>query len=67
MKVIDLNGKKKTVKTAVIITHDVPDIEGNLVKEPYVEVVIEGKQSTWTEWWPLADFEEKNPNIHLEG
>ena len=67
MKLIDINGKKRNVKSASVILHDTPDVAGNMVKEPYVEVVIEGKQSTWTEWWPLADFEEYNPGVNLEG
>lgn len=67
MKLIDLNGKERKVKSASLIAHDVPDIEGNMVKEPFVEVVIKGKQSTWTEWWPFADFEELNPDVTLEG
>ena len=65
MKLVDLNGKKRTVKSAIVITHDTVDIMGNDVKEPFVEVVIKGKNRSWTEWWPLADFEEKNPGVTI--
>ena len=67
MKVIDINGKERNVKSLTRITHDTPTLEGGVVKEPYVEVVIEGKQSTWKEWWALGDFSTKNPDIVLEG
>jgi hypothetical protein len=67
MRVIDLNGKERKVKSLTKILHDVSDTEGGIVKEPYVEVVIEGKQSTWKEWWALSDFSIKNPDIILEG
>jgi hypothetical protein len=65
MKLVDLNGKERKVKSATLITHDVPDIEGNTVKEPFVEVIIKGKQSTWTEWWPFDDFQEMNPEVEI--
>ena len=63
IKVIDLNGKERIVKSLHKIFHDSVDVvTGEPVKEPFVEVIIEGNQSTWTEWWPLDDFKEKNPN-----
>jgi hypothetical protein len=63
MRVIDINGKEREVKSLTRIMHDTPTLDGGIVKEPYVEVVIEGKQSTWTEWWGLKEFEELNPEI----
>jgi hypothetical protein len=63
MRVIDLNGKERDVLTIYKMYQDIPDaVNGGTVKEPFIEVVIEGKQSTWVEWWPLSDFKENNPN-----
>ena len=63
MRVIDLNGKERDVLTIYKMYQDITDaVNGDIVKEPFIEVVIEGKQSTWVEWWPLADFKENNPN-----
>ena len=68
MKVIDLNGKERKIKSAKLISHDAVDVvTGNTVPEKFVEVEIKGKQSTWTEWWPFKDFKRKNPTISLEG
>lgn len=63
MKVIDLNGVEREVESVYKIYHDAIDaVSGEPIQEPFVEVTIKGKQSTWVEWWPLADFKEKNPN-----
>jgi hypothetical protein len=67
MKLIDLNGKERNVESARVILHDVSDaVNGGSVSEEFVEVVIEGKQSTWTEWWSLAEFQDNNPDVILE-
>ena len=66
MKLIDLNGKEREVESAHVILHDVADaVSGGVVSEEYVEVVIVGKQSTWTEWWSLAEFQDNNPEVEL--
>lgn len=65
MKIVDINGKKRKIKSIKKILHDIQDIEGHTIKEPYVEVEIKGKQSTWLEWYPLSDFEEKNPGVTI--
>jgi hypothetical protein len=37
------------------------------VIEKYVETEIIGKSGRkWTEWYPLEEFEKKNPDIKLE-
>ncbi|MHA1949611.1 MAG: hypothetical protein ACW99G_08005 [Candidatus Thorarchaeota archaeon] len=67
MKLINLNGKEKEVESARIVLHDVTDAIGDgVVSEEYVEVVIVGKQSSWTEWWALAEFQDNNPDVVLE-
>jgi len=68
MKIVDINGKKRNVKSIKKISHNVVDAKSGLeIKEPFVEVVIAGKQSTWTEWYPLDEFLDFNPNYNLEG
>ena len=67
MNLIDLNGKKREVESAKIILHDAADaVNGGSVSEEFVEVVIVGKQSTWTEWWSFIEFKENNPDVILE-
>lgn len=65
MKLIDLNGKKRDIKSAIIITHDTVDIAGNNIKEPFVEVIVQGKNRSWTEWWPFDDFQNLNPEVEI--
>ena len=67
MRLIDLNGKERNVESAKIILHDATDsINGGGISEEFVEVEIVGKQSTWTEWWSLAEFQDNNPDVILE-
>ena len=67
MKVVDLNGKEREVASVEVILHDVSDaVNGGTVSAEYVEVEVVGKQSTWTEWWALEEFEENNPDFELE-
>lgn len=68
MKITDINGKKRKVEYARKILHDSVDaVTGLQIKEPFVEVVIIGKQNTWTEWYPLEEFLDYNPDFKLEG
>ena len=67
MRVIDLNGKERKIESIKVILHDVTDAIGEgVVSEEYVEVEVVGKQSTWTEWWSLAEFKDNNPDFDLE-
>ncbi len=67
MRLIDLNGKEREVESATLILHDTVDaVNGGTVSEEFVEIVIVGKQSTWTEWWSLAEFQDNNPDVILE-
>jgi hypothetical protein len=67
MKLIDLNGKEKEVESYKLFLHDVQDaVSGGSITEQYVEVEVVGKQSTWTEWWSLAEFKDNNPDVILE-
>lgn len=65
MEVIDLNGKKRTLSSIKKIIHQVPDRDGNPVNTEYVEVTIEGRTRTWSEWWPLPQFQKLNPEIKV--
>ena len=66
MRLIDLNGKEREVESATIILHDAVDSQsGEGISEEFVEVVIVGKQSTWTEWWSYAEFQDNNPDVEL--
>lgn len=65
-KIIDINGKERTVKSIKKIVHQVQDVvTGNMIDENFVEVVIIGqhRKGTWKEWYPLNKFIELNPNI----
>lgn len=63
-KVMDLNDKERNVRTIKKIEHMVPDlVGGGEVTEPYVEVMIVGKNREWVEWWPLKEFEKSNPKF----
>ena len=33
------------------------------VNEKFVEVIIIGRNREWVEWYPLQQFEERNPHI----
>lgn len=66
MKLINLNGKEKEVESYKVILHDAVDAQsGEGISEEFVEVVIVGKQSTWTEWWSLAEFKDNNPEVEI--
>jgi len=57
-KIIDINGKKKTIVYARKIFEE---------SEEFVEVLVKGKSGRkWIEWYPLSDFEDKNPSFILE-
>ena len=64
MRVIDINGKERVIESIYKIFHDIPSaISDEIIKVPYIEVIVKGGQSTWTEWWPFEDFKEKNPGM----
>ena len=66
-KIIDINGKKKNVLYAKKILNAAYDSINNVtIDEEFVEAMVMGKNSNWIVWYPLADFEEKNPNFVLE-
>jgi hypothetical protein len=63
MRIVDINGKEREVSSIKKIVHKVPDKDGNMLDSDYVEVVIVGRTRTWTEWWPLKDFQRYNPTV----
>lgn len=63
MRLVDLNGKTKKIKSAKVILHDSVDaVSGDSISEEFLEVIIEGKNSNWKEWWAMKDFLKNNPN-----
>ena len=65
VKIIDLGGKEREVLLLKRITHQIPDVIGGgiAVASEYVEVVIKGNFRVWTQWYPLAEFRERNPTV----
>ena len=67
IKIIDINKKVRKARSIKRIKHAVTDaINGGTIVEDWVEVVMIGKNSEWTEWYPLKQFKEYNPNIVLK-
>jgi len=68
MKIVDINGKKREVLSIKKVTLQIPDrVNGGIATtKDYVEVVIQGKNRTWTEWYPLEDFQSMNPDLVLD-
>jgi len=64
MKIIDINGNERDIISIKKIKHQVPDaVSGDLISLDYIEVKIKGNhRPDWIEWYPLKDFEDKNPN-----
>lgn len=71
MKIIDCNGKERTAKSVKVIAHEyrnaISDSDNEVLGETdYAEVVIIGKtKREWTEWYPLNEFKENNPDIEI--
>ena len=66
MKIINTNDKEHDVLSIKKIVHQISDKVNNTTLDvEYVEVVINGKTRTWTEWIPLEDFKLKNPKIEI--
>ncbi len=68
IEIVDLNGRKRLVKSIRVIDHEVRNsIHGGTLTEKYVEVVIVGRhrRRTWKEWYPLEKFKEMNPNLKI--
>jgi len=65
MKIIDINEKEREAESIKVINHETTDKDGNIVNEEFAEVVIKGKNRTWTEWYPLKIFKELNKEVKL--
>ena len=68
MLIVDINGKEKEALLVKIIPHQVRDaLSDQMVNKMYVEALIKGKHrnKTWKEWYPLEEFQKRNPNIEL--
>ena len=65
VKIIDTNGKKREILSIKRITHQIPDaVAGGIATtSEYVEVVIKGNFRSWLQWYPLAEFRERNPTV----
>lgn len=69
-KIIDCNGKERNAKSVKVIQHEfrnaLTDSDNEVLGElEYAEVVIIGKSREWTEWYPLDEFREKNPDLEI--
>ena len=68
MRIVDQNGKEKEAISLRMITHEVRDaINKGVVPAKYVEAVIKGRNrpGTWTEFYPLVEFQINNPTIKV--
>lgn len=68
MRIIDCNGKQKEALSLKVITHEVQDvINKGAIPTKFVEAVIKGRNrpGTWTEWYPLVEFQVNNPDIKI--
>lgn len=63
MKIIDINGKERNVKSLKIVNHNIQDERsGELKVLKYVEAVLKGRSGNeWVEWYPLKEFNKLNP------
>lgn len=69
MKIIDINGKERNVKSVKRMTHQIPDaVNGGIATtQVFVEVVIIGRTGReWTEWYPFGKFAVMNPDLVVE-
>jgi hypothetical protein len=68
MIILDSNKREKNAISLKVITHEVRDaINKGAIPTKFVEATIQGKhrQGTWTEWYPLAEFKQNNPDIEV--
>lgn len=68
MRIIDGNGSEKEAVSLRVITHEVKDaVNKGVIPTEFVEATIKGKNrlGTWTEWYPLVEFQINNPNIKV--
>lgn len=64
MIIVDLNGKKREVLSAELVSHKSQDVVNGGVAEVkhFVKVVIVGRSGRiWEEWYPLDEFQKMNP------
>lgn len=63
MKIIDINGKERDVRSLKIVNHNVQDERSGEIKTlKYVEAVLKGRNGNeWVEWYPLTEFNKLNP------
>lgn len=68
MMIIDCNGKEKEALSVKVITHEVKDaINKGAIPTKFVEAVIKGRHraNTWTEYYPLIEFQINNPTVKV--
>lgn len=68
MMILDCNGKQKEALSLRVITHEVQDaVNKGAIPSKYVEAVIKGQNrpETWTEWYPLVEFQVNNPDVRI--
>ena len=69
MRIIDCNDKEREALSVKVVSHQIPDaIHGGIATTAlYVEALIKGRhrKGTWTEWYLLEQFREKNPSIAI--
>ena len=68
MKIIDINGKERNVKSLKIIKHNVQDDRSGEIRTlDYVEAVLKGRNGNeWIEWYPLTEFKKLNPKRKVQ-
>lgn len=66
MLIKDINGKEREVLYVRKITHNgLSRARDSIITTDYVEVMIKGSMSNWTEWYPIDKFKKDNPHIKL--
>lgn len=67
MKIIDINGKEREAIALKRVSQQIPDaLHGGIAATAeYVEAEIQGRMRVWTEWYPLKEFQGRNPTIPL--
>ena len=68
MNIVDCSGRDKNALSLRVITQEITDaINKGAIPIKYVEAVIKGRNrpETWTEWYPLIEFQINNPDVRL--
>ena len=58
-------GKTRRIKDLRVVSHQLPNGEGEMHAVPCVEFMVIGHNHEWPLWLTLEDFRRANPHMHV--